>query len=312
MVKLTRNEYRLTRFGQGFPYLKNDSVGNLLILCKKNSNYYKGFVLESDKDIEDFLAAYNLSPEDTNSLLSKSSIDNIEDRLLRCFNKYINELLVEYPSTKELSNQARQCFFEAFQSNAHRVIQKPDETILSWIDIEFKLYKVLENFRLKDIIKKPFETVDELIKTANSILNRRKSRAGASLENQLSELFKLNELSFDEQVNTEANKKPDFIFPSSKCYHDSKFKTEKLTFLAAKTTCKDRWRQILNEADRIKEKHLFTLQKGISSNQINEMKKNNVILVVPQSNKNFFPPLFRNDILTLKDFIFFVKNKQIL
>ena len=31
--------------------------------------------------------------------------------------------------------------------------------------------------------------------------------------------------------------------------------------LAVKTTCKDRWRQILNEADKIHQVHLFTLRE---------------------------------------------------
>lgn len=34
--------------------------------------------------------------------------------------------------------------------------------------------------------------------------------------------------------------------------------------LAVKTTCKDRWRQILNEADKIHQVHLFTLGRSFS------------------------------------------------
>jgi hypothetical protein len=32
----TRNEYRLTRFGRGFPFLKNENVGDLLVISKKD------------------------------------------------------------------------------------------------------------------------------------------------------------------------------------------------------------------------------------------------------------------------------------
>lgn len=42
--------------------------------------------------------------------------------------------------------------------------------------------------------------------------------------------------------------------------------------LAVKTTCKDRWRQILNEADKIHQVHLFTLQEGVSLAQYREMR----------------------------------------
>jgi hypothetical protein len=53
--------------------------------------------------------------------------------------------------------------------------------------------------------------------------------------------------------------------------------------LAAKTTCKDRWRQILNEADRIPAKHLLTLQEGVSEGQFREMNDAGVRLVVPRA-----------------------------
>ncbi len=77
--------------------------------------------------------------------------------------------------------------------------------------------------------------------------------------------------------------------------------------LGAKTTCKDRWRQILNEADRIDVKYIFTLQQGISKNQ---MKESHVIVVAPQEYISFFPREYREDIKNLKGFIQIVKKKQ--
>ena len=84
-----------------------------------------------------------------------------------------------------------------------------------------------------------------LVKSANTILNRRKSRAGRSLEHHLEEIFRISELIFQTQVTTENNKKPDFLFPNIEAYNDLTFDNNKLILLAAKTTCKDRWRQIL-------------------------------------------------------------------
>src|SRR5262245_26685959 len=57
----TRNEYRLTRFGRGFPFLQDENIGDLLIICKKNHDYYQAFVLQTDEDIDDFFAALNIS-----------------------------------------------------------------------------------------------------------------------------------------------------------------------------------------------------------------------------------------------------------
>jgi len=93
-------------------------------------------------------------------------------------------------------------------------------------------------------------------------------------------------------------------------YHNFIFPQKDLVCLGAKTTCKDRWRQILNEADRIPVKHLFTLQQGISKNQLNEMYSNNVCLVVPQPYLESFDKSFRDRIMTLETFTAFVKNKQ--
>lgn len=53
--------------------------------------------------------------------------------------------------------------------------------------------------------------------------------------------------------------------------------------LAVKTTMKDRWRQILNEANRVEHKHLLTLQDGISETQFKEMVEAKVTLVVPKT-----------------------------
>ncbi|MNT92758.1 Type-2 restriction enzyme EcoRII [compost metagenome] len=81
--------------------------------------------------------------------------------------------------------------------------------------------------------------------------------------------------------------------------------------LAAKTTCKDRWRQVLAEAERLKEKYLVTLQPGVSVNQIQEMKYHNLQLVVPEPLINVYPPEVRGDLITLQSFINYVRRTQV-
>ena len=72
------------------------------------------------------------------------------------------------------------------------------------------------------------------------------------------------------------------MFLSEEAYHDMTFAVENLCTLAAKTTCKDRWRQILNEADRLRDenKYLYTIQQRISSTQMDEIQAEKVILAV--------------------------------
>lgn len=110
---------------------------------------------------------------------------------------------------------------------------------------------------------------------------------------------------------TENNKKPDFLFPNIEAYNNINYPDNKLIFLASKTTCKDRWRQILNEADRIRKKYLFTLQQGISKNQLTEMYNYDVCLVVPKPNLKSYHQDFRQKIMTLEALLKTCKSNPI-
>ncbi len=96
---------------------------------------------------------------------------------------------------------------------------------------------------------------------------------------------------------------PDFIFPSVEAYQDDSFPEHNLRMLAAKTTCKDRWRQVINEANRIEQKHLLTLQEGVSLNQFHEMVDEGIKLVVPISLHRKYHKDIRNHIVGFDDFI---------
>lgn len=82
-----------------------------------------------------------------------------------------------------------------------------------------------------------------------SVQNRRKSRVGLALENHLEVLFVENGLRYARTARTENKAKPDFLFPGVSDYHNPAYDPLKLTMLGVKSTCKDRWRQVLAEAD---------------------------------------------------------------
>lgn len=306
----TRNEYRLTRFGRGFPYLQDENIGDLLVIAKRTNDYYEAFVLQSDEEIDEFLAALNISSTDINGIIPKQFEQTAEDKLLQCFLAFINSIKVEFPATIDLATNARNCYNGAYNITSKLIQANPDKEILGWLNAEFQLFKALENNRYSQRIQTPFATVEELVETANTILNRRKSRAGKSLEHHLAEVFSTFELAYATQAVTEDNKKPDFLFPNVEAYLNPKFDDKKLVVLASKTTCKDRWRQVLNEADRVKTKHLFTLQQGISKNQLEEMYKYDVCLVVPKPYLTSFPQEFRERILTLDTFVNHIRATQ--
>ena len=80
--------------------------------------------------------------------------------------------------------------------------------------------------------------------------------------------------------------------------------------LGAKTTAKDRWRQVLEEADRIERKHLITLEGAISENQTNEMMSRKLQLVVPEEIHASYSESQQKWLFTMEDFLNEVKEKQ--
>src|SRR5581483_11649707 len=108
-------------------------------------------------------------------------------------------------------------------------------------------------------IQTGFKTMDEFVGIAQTILQSRKSRSGNSLELHAKEIMKEEGLrqgqDFVYRPTIEGGKIPDFLFPSDAAYNDPDFPTKRLRMLAAKTSCKDRWRQVAREANRIETKH---------------------------------------------------------
>lgn len=142
--------------------------------------------------------------------------------------------------------------------------------------------------------------------------NRRKSRVGHAFEIYLSDIFTVHGLHFEQGggkgFTTENNSKPDFVFPSFKSYHDSQFPAGRLHMLGAKTTCKDRWRQVLSEANKIQRKHLITLEAAISEKQTLEMQSNNLQLVIPTAIHSTYTLSQAKWILSLDNFITHIKT----
>lgn len=305
----TRNEYRLTRFGRGFPFLNDENVGNLLVITRVAEDYFEAFVLSADEDIDDFFSYFNLSFEKTNQIIDVNQEINPEKKLYSLILDFVKQYN-SFPETRVMAQGARMCYNEANGITTSKIISNPDNILLGWIDTEYSLFKSMEEKVYSDVCTRLFPNLDAFISMANEVLNRRKSRAGKSLEHHLANIFTNNDLVFEEQAVTEEKKKPDFLFPNAECYHNILFPGDLITVLGAKTTCKDRWRQVLNEADRVDVKYLFTLQQGISSNQLKEMQDYNLKLVVPSKYIQSFPQNYRKNIYDLSTFITIVKDRQ--
>lgn len=226
---------------------------------------------------------------------------------------YLDSLLTKFggkfPKTNEFSLYARQTL------TGVNPYEEPDRTLMAWMDQEEKLFRRLERQVVEERLQNGFTSpdgadIEGFISFSLSVQNRRKSRAGLALENHLEEIFKVRHLSYSRTAVTENKSKPDFLFPSGKAYHDHNFPSILLTMLGVKTTSKDRWRQVLSEAARIQNKHLFTLEPGISENQTEEMMNQHLQLVLPKSIHETYNIKQKDWLMTLTDFIYLIDDRQ--
>lgn len=308
----SKNELRITGFGRGFEFLNPKYTGALFVMIKEDECNYKGYIFNTDDDIQDFLDTFGLTPAETNKIIKFNEISSaVQEK--RAIDAFIDNTGIVFPTASELSAQARliQCMV---YMNKQLAVTDPDVMLLRWVEGEYRIFQAIENKMFREKVNVGFKTVDDFVALANQVLNRRKSRAGKSLENHLAAIFNENHIQYASQAVTEGKKRPDFLFPSEEAYHDMSFSIDKLCTLAAKTTCKDRWRQILNEADRLRDenKYLCTMQQGISTTQMDEMEAEKVVLVVPKPYITTYPKDRRERIWSLSKFINYIKEIEAL
>lgn len=203
--------------------------------------------------------------------------------------------LERFPTPQEI-------FDRALALQAHRGLPM-DERMIRRRDCEYAVFRSVEHSVESRVIEQGFNSIDEFLARAQTILQRRKSRAGRSLELQLRAILDEENIAYAFHPTTESGNQPDFVFPSQEAYDDPDYPVSGLRMLAAKTTVRERWRQILNEAHRIPVKHLFTLQEGMSENQFAQMRNENVRLVVPSPLHTRYPQSVRGELMTLQDFV---------
>jgi hypothetical protein len=214
----------------------------------------------------------------------------------------IDKLLAKFgsafPTTKEFSKYARDTVRDKISA-----LEDPDGALEAWMAYEEDLFRAMEKTIVKEQLIKGFAEVDEFIKYSLSVQNRRKSRVGHALENHLSAVFDANSIRYARGARTENNSRPDFIFPGSVEYHDPAVGSPPLRMLGAKTTCKDRWRQVLTEAQKIPNKHLFTLETALTANQLQEMNASSLTIVSTPDVLLTYPSASSGWTMTLSQFI---------
>lgn len=210
-----------------------------------------------------------------------------------------------FPSTYDFSLYARSTLRDI------EPLEDADAALIAWIEREEILFRTFEKHLVGERLRNGFvDDVEGFIAFSLSVQNRRKSRVGYAFENHIEVLLSSYGTQYSRTKITENKSKPDFIFPSIGKYHDATFNPSLLTMLGVKSTCKDRWRQVLSEADRIEHKHLLTLEAAISENQTNEMKDKNVQLIIPKSLHYTYTKEQQSWIIDVNAFINLVNERQ--
>lgn len=311
----TRNEARLTNFGGGSsPLLDPESTGALTVFAfvlDKNGEATECHVWVCRHETEEDLVEDRVGPIEP----GKFKFWSPHDGLLGLFEE--KEKGKPKTSCRLEPKEMPKAWLKQFPT-AIEIIRKtvefrpahglnPDIRLIKRRDCEYDIFLSVEEAIELPWIKGGFKSIDEFVAKAQTVLQRRKARSGRSLELHAKEIFVEEGLKEDEDFShgpeSEGGKTPDFLFPSVTDYKNPRFPADKLRMLAVKTTCKDRWRQILNEADRIKQKHLLTLQEGISETQFKEMSQAGVQLIIPAPLMQSYSKKIQPHLQTLESFI---------
>lgn len=324
----TRTEWRL--YFKSNPVIDWAQEGDLLIVAKRPHDQVYMIVVKADSTFENqLLWLFGVNNEISFNFNFQSIADGHDPKVDFAVRYILEEMGIEiqepdsvlldnliepyidkgFPTTKEFSILARKSVKDSCP------IEQPDLTLVKWMEQEEKLFKRLERYIVHDKLEQGFynsgETdVEDFIKFSLSVHNRRKSRVGYALENHLQEIFIQNNIKHSRGTVTENKSKPDFLFPDITYYKDPNFPENNLTMLGVKSTCKDRWRQVLSEANRIKTKHLFTLEPGISENQTTEMQSSNLRLILPQPLHATYSSSQQTWLMNLEGFINLVRERQ--
>jgi len=251
--------------------------------------------LETEQDRIEFASRFILEQI---GIPVETTADSYLDQILQHFGP-------RFPPTRQFSEYARSTVDGVDPAG------EPDGTLMAWMEREEVLFRTLERHILADRLTKGFQgDVEGFLDFSKSVQNRRKSRVGFALENHIETILGASKLTYSRAALTEGHCRPDFIFPGIDYYKNQGFDAALLTMLGVKSTCKDRWRQVLTEAARVPEKHLLTLETSISINQTHEMRTNQLTLVVPKSLHQTYTAEQQTWLLDLKDFVSILLKKQ--
>lgn len=213
----------------------------------------------------------------------------------------LHDVLADYSNIPDAASIALDARNEWLRTNGASVfdpwaIPSPGDAIMEISrDIEFRLYKRHELRRratelvavlagssdLVTAIVKHFPDIDRIFLSASQ---QRKTRAGRSFEHHIAASLAAGKIRFTEQAVT-GGRRPDFVMPDLRTLNNKKRTREGALVLAAKTTLRERWKQVSSERLNC-DVFLATVDDRVASSSIKEMADADIRLVVPESLKD--------------------------
>lgn len=308
-----------------------------LIMGKISSkDMYECLTIDSNSEEADFLRdIFNLDSEFLIDVFNPVQVRNSEkNQIIEFADQVIHSWLkgdiavfakknASMPATAELSKMALNQYF--ISTGVDKInpfeLDSPGD-VLRFIsrNIEWHLFKEFQmrersvalvrklvgdtprNINEKDIIRLLIDNYYEIDRIMLSASQQRKSRAGYSYEHHIEAILIGGDIPFEKQVLIESKKRPDFILPSLKFLNTKNDKATGL-ILSAKTTLRERWKQV--QIEKIGHQlFLTTVDENIASNSIEDMNSIGVQLVVPEALMNSNQTEYSNheNVMTFKTF----------
>ncbi len=273
--KGSRSEFRLTRLAEA---LDQASVGDLLVLVPQDHEKFRAHLLRTEEDEAEFCTALGIEAGQRWGFYEKSPIPTASARGVEAWAEQEASKHDAFPSGRTMAELARQAVRECQPAI---LAKSADHRLMAWIEAEYAIYRAIERRVCASQVQQDFTNVEDFLAAAATLMNRRKARAGHSLEAHVEFLLTECGITFEAQAVIDGKVRPDVLFPSKTAYDDPTHPVDQLLVLGLKTTCRDRWRQVLNEGKRLPVKHLLTLQPAMSRAQLTEMQEAKLQLIVP-------------------------------
>ena len=332
----SKNEYHLT----GIPKeeFADLSPRSFLLISKhryRNDDIWKAITIDSHSEEYDYI-------ERRLELPIEFSCDIIEpyllhDRIASETGELISEIysalqhgtlaklieIYKLPSTNEIAKEAREEYLISTgnESLDPFVLYNPGDALREiTLDRQFKIFKQYErrliaaklidllignrtNISIEELAEIIITRIDDVYKLMLETSQSRRSRVGKSFEIHIAAMMKDGDIPFTEQPII-SKRRPDFVLP------DIEVSIDQSLILAAKTTLRERWQQVINET-QYRQIFLATVDDKVTSSVIEGLESVGVNLVVPESLKSSQDTEYQNypNVWTFKDFFYFTRQK---